>query len=334
MSKTRVAVVGAAGETGASIINGLIEAGNFSIVALTRPASVSKPANVALKDRGVDVVPLDLGGPEEELVAALTGTDVVVSAIGPQEQPAQIPLATAAKKAGVKRFLPCGFITVAPPGGIMDLRDQKEVVYNHLKKIYLPYTIVDVGWWYQIAIPKLPSGKIDYFADSVPMTTLIADGNTPSALTDVLDIGRYIARIIVDPRTLNKYVLAYSEVWTPNDVYSLLEKLSGESIPRNYISEAQLRAQIESSDKLLKEDPTSFGSMLVKIVAQYQMSWGVRGDNTPEYATFLGYLTSKELYPDLGFRKFEDFVKDVLAGGAHAVYKDNDALRAAVKGAP
>lgn len=71
----------------------------------------------------MEIVAADLAGPEEELVAKLKGIDVIVSAIGPHEQYAQIPLATAAKKAGVKRFLPCGFITVAPPGGIMSLRD-------------------------------------------------------------------------------------------------------------------------------------------------------------------------------------------------------------------
>lgn len=66
----------------------------------------------------------DLGAPEPELLNALSGIDVVVCSVGPADQPDQIPLARAAKKAGVKRFVPCGFITVAPPGGIMWLRDQ------------------------------------------------------------------------------------------------------------------------------------------------------------------------------------------------------------------
>lgn len=78
-----------------------------------------------------------LTGSHEDLVKALQGVDVVVSAIGPAEQLEQIPLATAAKEAGVKRFIPCGFITVSPPGGIMALRDAKEVVYNHIRQLYL-----------------------------------------------------------------------------------------------------------------------------------------------------------------------------------------------------
>lgn len=96
---------------------------NQSIVALTRATSLDKPANATLKERGVDIVAADLSGPIEHLVSILKGVDVLISAVGPQDQYAQIPLATAAKQAGVKRFVPCAFITVVPPRGIMELRD-------------------------------------------------------------------------------------------------------------------------------------------------------------------------------------------------------------------
>lgn len=66
----------------------------------------------------------DLRGSEDSLAEALTDIDIVISCVGPAEQQDQVPLAKAAKKAGVKRFVPCGFITVAPPGGIMWLRDE------------------------------------------------------------------------------------------------------------------------------------------------------------------------------------------------------------------
>lgn len=56
-------------------------------------------------------------------------------------------------------------------------------------------------------------------------------------------------------------------------------------------------------------------------------SWGVRGDNTPEYAKFLGYLTSKELYPDLKYRTLEEYLYEVLEGTAKAVYQDNEAIK-------
>lgn len=92
--------------------------------ALVRPRSAQKPAIVALQERGVQIRKGDLKGPEESLADVLTGIDVVISCVGPSEQQDQIPLAKAAKNAGVQRFVPCGFITVAPPGGIMWLRDE------------------------------------------------------------------------------------------------------------------------------------------------------------------------------------------------------------------
>lgn len=86
--------------------------------------SARKPAIAKLQERGVEIRRGDLKGPEEQLIEALAGIDVVVSCIGPAEQQDQMPLANAAKKAGVKRFVPCAFITIAPPGGIMWLRDE------------------------------------------------------------------------------------------------------------------------------------------------------------------------------------------------------------------
>lgn len=85
---------------------------------------MSKPALTALQKRGVKVRQCDLTAPEEELLKALEGIEIVISTVGPADQLEQIPLAKAAKKAGVKRFVPCGFITITPPGGVMWLRDQ------------------------------------------------------------------------------------------------------------------------------------------------------------------------------------------------------------------
>lgn len=64
---------------------------------------------------------------------------------------------------------------------------------------------------------------------------IIGDGNVPTALTDLRDIGRYMAMIISDDRTLNKKVLAYNVVSTQNEIYNLMEEISEEKIDRNYV---------------------------------------------------------------------------------------------------
>lgn len=48
---------------------------------------------------------------------------------------------------------------------------------------------------------------------------------------------------------------------------------------------------------------------------------GLRKDNTPEYAQYLGYLDAKELYPDLEVTSLEAYCREVLSGKATPVYQ-------------
>lgn len=111
---------------------------------------------------------------------------------------------------------------------------QKRDVLDRIQRLHLPYTVIDVGLWYQISVPRLPSGRLDY-AVLLPPRLLAGDGTVQSAITDVRDVGRYVARIIADSRTVNKKVFAYSELWAMNDVFDRMEALSGEKIVRAYV---------------------------------------------------------------------------------------------------
>lgn len=186
-----------------------------------------------------------------------------------------------------------------------------------MKQLGLPYTIIDVGWWYQLSVPILPSGRTDSWS-LTGKSEIAGDGSKLSALTNLHDIGTYVARIVVDERTLNKYVLCYNEMWPQKQIWDLFEKLSGEEIPRPYVSEAELRARIAS----VADQGRAFEAVMVRVPAQYLISWGIRGDNSPEYAKYLGYLTTKELYPELQGKPFEQFAKEVLAGEAKEYYAE------------
>ncbi|KAK1855478.1 isoflavone reductase family protein [Colletotrichum chrysophilum] len=341
----RVSIIGATGETGQSIIDGLLKSTEpkygQDITALTRPASMQKPEVLDLQKKGIHIVAANLEGPEDALTEILKGTDVMISAINAGNLMAQIPLINASKAAGVGRFIPCFFATIVPPKGILKLRDIKEDVLNHVKKVRLPYTAIDVGWWYQITLPRLASGRIDY-ATTLVTDGIGGDGNMLSAITDVRDIGTYVARIIADPRTLNHMVFAYNELITQNQVYDLLEKMSGEKVKRNHVSCLQLIiaasglngqqisveaikagvAQMEASN-LGPESPEFYE--LIRF--QYWHSWAIRGDNTPEYAKYLGYLNTKDLYPDIGFISFQDYVQEVLDGKGKSVYEKSEDLK-------
>jgi NmrA-like family len=93
------------------------------VEALIRPASSNKPSILKLKDRGVKIHIAKIKN-DIQLAIILAGINTVISTIGPGAWLDQIPLADAAKKAGVQRFVPCAFITVCAPGGVMRIRDQ------------------------------------------------------------------------------------------------------------------------------------------------------------------------------------------------------------------
>jgi hypothetical protein len=182
----------------------------------------------------------------------------------------------------------------------------------------------------RIAFPKLSSGKVDY-AISLPAEEMFGTGEQVSALTDLRDVGRYVARIVQDERLVNKYVLCYNEVRSQADSYALMEKLSGEKIPRNFVSHEEVDADIAEAIPLLQmngmDRRSGEGAVIAfkAVVRQYVRSIYIRGDNTPERANELGYLTSKELWPKMEFVKYEDFLKDVVDGRAEPVYDDQRA---------
>lgn len=325
MSSLRVSLLGATGQTGRSILEGLLAEKNLNLTveALVRPSSAEKPSVKNLAERGVTVRIADLSGPSEALVSALTGVDILISAITAGSQLQQRSLASAAKAAGVKRFLPCGFTTVAPAGDVMKLRDDKEEIYAYVKEIGLPYTVVDVGYWYQISFPRLPSGKVDY-AMMIPNSDIHGDGEALNILTDKRDIGRFVARIIADARTVNQYVYTWGEVLTENEIFGMLEDMSGEKIERNHISNAEVEATVAAAKKHLAGNPEDFMAHVGIWKAQYAHSKYVRRDNQPKVAKELGYLDARELYPDFKPISFRAFLAELLDGKGEKPYVNSD----------
>ncbi|KAL2823435.1 hypothetical protein BDW59DRAFT_148615 [Aspergillus cavernicola] len=318
MGKQTVLLLGATGSTGGSILEGLLSAGHYDIQILVRPSSVTKDSVKKLVERGIKVRVSDLDASESNLASVLTGIDTFISAIGPRSLLQQKTLVRAAKTAGVKRFIPCAWITIAPPKGVMLLRDEKEEIYNEIKLLSLPYTIIDVGFWYQFSFPPVPSGRVDY-ALSFSDTTIHAGGNAPNLLTDLRDIGRFVARIISDDRTLNRYVYTYGDVLSENEVFGIVEEVSREEVQRVYESASEIENKVHDAVSYLAENPTDPISALNAWIAQYPYSKYVRQDNQPRFAKYLGYLDARELYPDFKPVSFREYFEEVLAGKAGRV---------------
>ena len=105
-----------------------------------------------------------------------------------------------------------------------------------------------------------------------------------------------------------------------------MSRISGEDIAKSYQPASELESNIASAkEKMAGNANPDQASIFQLIVNQYPYSWGVRGDNTPEYARFLGYVTSKDLYPEMGFVGFEEYLKELLEGKVEGVYEEKRA---------
>lgn len=93
------------------------------MTVLGRPESVSGPQYAKLRTHGVAVVGVDLSDSQDTLVKILQNVDILVASLPVAALREQIPLARAAKLAGIKRFVPSAYAMIVPPKGIVDVQD-------------------------------------------------------------------------------------------------------------------------------------------------------------------------------------------------------------------
>lgn len=280
----------------------------------------------------------ELSDSPEKLAELLVGIDTVILSIFAFDVGVEAPLIQAASMAHVKRFVPCGFGTPCPRGGIMALRDLKEEVHDKIFASHLGFTIIDVGYWYEISFPRVPSGKFDYAA-MVPRNIVIEGGTAPNMLIAKKDVGSLTAKIIKDDRTLNKRVFVCGDILTQNEINAMVEEKTGEKLALTTVSRdpeipkisstrtnnkqqsaEDVRKNLEAMKRAVEEDPSNLANKYRLSNAQYNFSKYVRGDNTPEMAEYLGYIDGRKLYPDYQFQKFSGFVDDLAAGKVQRPY--------------
>ncbi|TDL15978.1 NAD-P-binding protein [Rickenella mellea] len=290
--KQTVIVFGATGRTGASVANGLIDSHKFNVVAAIRPASKDKPEVEKLKSRGVEIRLVDISTVDDSTVDALRGVDIVISATDHSTISAQKQLVDAAKKAGVKRFIPNDWATPCIRG-VRQYYDDKGVIQDYIREIGLGYTFIDVGIWHQIIFPPADPTKQFFPTQIEGFAKIYRGGEVQNAFTDIRDIGTFAARIIDDPRTLNHYVFIWGEEATKRQVIDIAEKVRGIKIETTNVSPEEAEKELANA--------RAAGSFS-QIMTEYEYSFWVRGDNTienakkPEYG---GALDARELYPDI-----------------------------------
>lgn len=225
---------------------------------------------------------------------------------------------------------------------------QKEKIYAELAASELPYTIIDVGWWYNGFIPKFPSGKTDH-AVALPdfIENLVpGDGEMKTYVVDNEDVGKFVAHIIADPRTINKKVMAAGASLSINEMFGIAEELTGEKSVRKFVCLPVSPVSCVSSDKLanhkyvlqasanqlkgmiadmsfkILSDPDNYFLLVGKFWLEYYYSSFIDGDNSPDGAKKLGYILATDLYPDMKPTSFQAFFQDTLAQKRRVPYSD------------
>jgi hypothetical protein len=75
------------------------------------------------------------------------------------------------------------------------------------------------------------------YAATFPNTNIIyAGGTAENILTDKRDIGRFVARIIKDERTLNQKVVTVGDSLTQNQIWDIVERAGDEKVPKTHVS--------------------------------------------------------------------------------------------------
>ena len=135
-------------------------------------------------------------------------------------------------------------------------------------------------------------------------STIFGTGEVKTAFTDLRDIGKFVARIIADPRTLNRYVFVYSEELTQKEVLEIAKEASGQEFPVTYMSAKELEEEALGNPN---EHP------YLKFGRAYMKSMWILGDNTIENAKKEEYgsaLDARALYPDLEANTLRSFAKE------------------------
>ena len=201
-SKPTVLVVGSTGMLGTKIVWALLDKGATVVKAMVRPGSDSDEKNrqkiEKMKAQGAIIVEGDVMKPQT-LLPIFEGVDVVVSAVGNNETtvPGQKNLIDAAKKQGVKRFIPSDYSTDyrKVSYGDNDNFDMRKEVLSYLQQSGLEYTLIlngafmdNIGTPYAAQF-NFDNSTFEYWGD----------GETPLDYTTTDDTAKYVAQAVSDP---------------------------------------------------------------------------------------------------------------------------------------
>lgn len=278
-----VAIIGANGKVGPSILQAILDAGSFHVTVLNRKSSKSTYSS------DVKVAQIDDAYHHEQLVQTLRGQDALVIAFPGTQTENSIKLADAAWEAGVKLVIPADFGSCdsSDPRSLdlIPLYRNKKDVRDHLIKLsqrsrddgsHLTWTSLITGHFFDYG---LKSGLLSM--DINKRTARVFDGgNDRFSNSTLADIGLATAKILQhagDPRLVNKLVFVQSLSTTQRDLVAAVEKVLGAKID---IEEVSSDEYIKKNKALLtgNGDDQDVTEELVSVEGIVNADWEKKGD--------------------------------------------------------
>ena len=96
-----------------------------------------------------------------------------------------------------------------------------------MESLGVPHTYIDVGWWMQLYLPVPARAGLSPDIASLP-NTLYDSGSKPNLLTDLRNIGKWVARIVLDERTLNQSVIVWEDHVSQTIAFEISDRVSDE----------------------------------------------------------------------------------------------------------
>ncbi|GMY11500.1 isoflavone reductase homolog PCBER-like [Fagus crenata] len=302
--KSKILVIGGTGYIGKFIVEESAKAGHPTF-ALVRESTTSNPEKSKLiesfKSFGVTLIHGDIYN-HESLLKAIKKVDVVISAVGSQQQVAdQVKIIAAIKEAGnIKRFIPSEFgldpdrvHAVEPAAEIFRV---KASIRRAIEAEGIPYTYLVSNGFAGYFLNNF--GNADATVPPRDKVVLNGDGNSKTIFVKEEDIATYTIKAVDDPRTLNKilYLRPPANILSFNEIVSLWEKKIGKTIEKIYVLEDQLLKKIKES------------SFPINLDLAVSYSAFVKGDCTNfEIEASFG-VEASELYPEVKYTTVDKFL--------------------------
>ncbi|KAK3112362.1 hypothetical protein LTR53_011450 [Teratosphaeriaceae sp. CCFEE 6253] len=191
---TRVAIVGAAGRSGSSMVQELLKAGKHAVTAITREGSASELPS------GIEVAKINYDDPST-IVAALRGQDALVITLGTEAPPdTQSKLIHAAGEAGVPWILPNEWAPDTTNEGIVKdsfIFAKLAAAHGEIRTLgKSSYLAVTCGFWYEWSLGIKDAYGFDFASKTA---TFFDDGQVKMNTSTWPQVGRAVASLLSLP---------------------------------------------------------------------------------------------------------------------------------------